>query len=59
MLYLLVDTAIQTEFLRCIFQNFRPLQRSFRQNRGLLYYIYAYLCYMARDCQFHQNFLEI
>ena len=59
MLYLLVDTAFQTEFLRYIFQNFRHLQRSFRLNWRLLYYIYAYLCYTVRDYQFHQSFSEI
>lgn len=59
MLYLLVDTAIQTEFLRRIFQNFRPLQRSFRLNWRIIYYIYAYLCYTIREYQFHQNFSEI
>lgn len=53
MLYLLVNTAILTEFLRCIFQNFRPFQISFRQSRFRLYYNYAHLCYIASYRHFY------
>lgn len=56
MLYLLVDTAILTEFFRLIFKNFRPFQITFRQNRFPFYYTYVYLCYIACQRKFYQNF---
>lgn len=56
MLYLLVDTAILMEFLRCIFQNFRLFLTSFRQNRCQFYYTYVYFCYIARYRQIYRDF---